>query len=128
MYNHKSRKSLVASLLLLVFTSVCLQVPANAAMMTTQQIAAQQNLQADRDLLKDRLLRDDVKTELLSLGVSPDTVEDRINSLTVSELAEINGKLDTLPAGGDALTTIAVIILILILLEAAGVIDIFPKI
>jgi hypothetical protein len=54
-------------------------------------------------------------------------VENRINSLSQAELAQINARLDSLPAGGNGLGTVALVLLILILLEVAGVIDIFPR-
>ncbi len=124
----KPAKSFVVSLLIVAFSSTCLQAPAYAAMLSTQQLAAQQTLQADRDQLRQRLMRADVAAQLQSMGVSPDVVNERINNLTAAEVAQINGKLDTLPAGSGVLGTIVLVLLILILLEVAGVIDIFPKI
>jgi hypothetical protein len=118
----------LAGLLVLVFSLVSVQLPAQAALISTEQLAAEATLAAERDLLTERLLRDDVKAELLALGVSADAVQERIDSLSHAELAEINGKLATLPAGGNGLGTVAVVLLILILLEITGAIDIFPRI
>jgi uncharacterized membrane protein (Fun14 family) len=36
-------------------------------------------------------------------------------------------RMDTLPAGGDALAIIGIVFLVLIILEVVGVIDIFKK-
>ena len=54
-------------------------------------------------------------------------METRINSMTASEISQVQGHLANLPAGGSALGTVALVLVILILLEIAGVIDIFPK-
>lgn len=116
------------SLLIVAFSMAAIQLPAQAALITTQELASQQAIDAERAQLSERLLRSDVKQELLRLGVAPETVEQRINSLSHSELAAMNGKLDQLPAGGDGLGTVALVLLILILLEITGVIDIFPRI
>ena len=116
------------SLLIVVFSMAAIQLPAHAALITTQELASQQAIDAERAQLSERLLRSDVKQELLRLGVAPETVEQRINSLSHGELAAMNGKLDQLPAGGDGLGTVALVLLILILLEITGVIDIFPRI
>ncbi|MFV8819893.1 PA2779 family protein [Haliea sp. E17] len=122
-----SAKRFIVMMLLLTFTTVGLQAPAYAAMLSTQQIAAQGSLQAERDQLHQRVMRDDVRAQLVEMGVSPDTVSDRINSLTSAEIAQVNGQLDALPAGSGVLGTVVLVLLILILLEVAGVIDIFPK-
>ena len=104
------------------------QAPGQAAMVTSEALLAGATIKADRAALREQLLRDDVRKDLLTMGVNPADVEARINSLTVSEISRIQGQLDSLPAGGDGLGTVALVLVILILLEVAGVIDIFPRI
>ncbi len=128
MYTRKPANSFIAMFLVVAFTTTCLQAPAYAAMLSSQDIAAQQSLQADRDQLRDRVMRDDIRTQMVSMGVDPGDVEQRINNLTSAEISQINGKLDSLPAGSGVLGTIALVLIILILLEIVGAIDIFPKI
>ncbi|MFA5495895.1 MAG: PA2779 family protein [Porticoccaceae bacterium] len=117
----------LAHLVALVFAFACIQAPVHAAMIGTDTLVSQVELQQQRDALAERLLRDDVKKELLILGVNPDDVADRVNSMTVSEIRQVQGQLASLPAG-SGLGTVALVLVILILLEVAGVIDIFPKI
>lgn len=102
-------------------STVALQAPAQAAMVTTDQLTGASQHQS----LSQQLLRDDVRQELLTLGVDPAKVQERINNLSTAELAELQSRVDQLPAGG-ALGTIALVLLILILLDVAGVTDIFP--
>lgn len=110
----------------LFFSLATFQAPVHAALIGTDSLVSQTELQQQRDALGEQLLRDDVKKELLALGVDPADVTERVNSMTVSEIQQVQGQLDSLPAG-SGLGTVAVVLLILILLEVAGVIDIFPK-
>ncbi len=120
----RSTALLVATL----FTGAGLQAPAHAAIVSTDALVAAAELQTQRQTLNETLLRDDVRDQMLALGVDPADVQQRIDSLTPAELAQVQGKLDQLPAGGDALGTVALVLLILILLDIAGVTDIFPRI
>ena len=120
------RPRLFTVFLTLVFTLFSLQIPAHAAIVTTGEIASAAQLDIQKQRVIERLLQQDVKDQLLSLGVDPADVENRIASLSEAELKQIEGQLDSLPAGAG-LGTVAVILLILILLEVAGVIDIFPR-
>ncbi|MFA5677477.1 MAG: PA2779 family protein [Pseudomonas sp.] len=110
----------------LVFALFSLQIPAHAAIVTTGEIASAAQLDVQKQQVIERLLQQDVKDQLLSLGVDPADVADRVASLSEAELQQIEGQLDNLPAGAG-LGTVAVVLLILILLEVAGVIDIFPR-
>ena len=111
-----------------LFWTVCVVSPAYADLVTTEQLATASELQMQRDAITEQLLRDDVKQQLLTLGVDPQSVQERISNMTAAEISQIQGQLDSLPAGAGALGTIALVLLILILLDIAGVTDIFPKI
>lgn len=124
---HKVRSKLMACLLTAIFSLVCVVSPAYADLVTTEQLATSAELQSQRDALNDRLLREDVKQQLIVLGVDPGTVQERINHMSAAEISQIQGQLDDLPAGG-VLGTIALVLIILILLEITGSIDIFPRI
>jgi len=118
---------LFTAFLALIFTMFCLQIPAHAAIVTTAEIASAAQLDMQKQQVIERLLQQEVRDQLLSFGVDPSDVEDRVASLSEAELSQLEGQLDSLPAGAGALGTIAVVLLILILLEVAGVIDIFPR-
>jgi hypothetical protein len=71
--------------------------------------------------------RDDVKTELLARGVSPDQVLARVNALTDDEANLLAAKIDQLPAGGDSLLGLVVLVfLVLLFTDIMGWTDIFP--
>ncbi|GGB79763.1 hypothetical protein GCM10011352_01780 [Marinobacterium zhoushanense] len=123
-----TRSRFIAALVALFFTFAGIQAPAYAAIVGTDQIAAETELDTQRARIHDMLARDDVKQQMIDLGVDPNMVQERVNGMTPAELAQVEGRLDQLPAGSGALGTIALVLLILILLDVAGVTDIFPRI
>ncbi len=72
------------------------------------------------------LARQDVQEQLVKLGVDPIDAITRVNAMSRDELAALNGKLEKLPAGGDLVSTIGLIFLILLLTDILGYTDIFP--
>jgi hypothetical protein len=74
------------------------------------------------------LARDEVKEQFLALGVSPETVTARVNSLTAAELSDLQSSIDEQAAGGDALAVIGTVFLVLLILELLGVTNIFNAI
>jgi hypothetical protein len=73
------------------------------------------------------LARDQVREQFVALGVDPGQVESRVAALTDSELQTLAAKVAEAPAGADALAVIGIVFLVLLILEAVGVIDIFKK-
>ncbi len=99
---------------------------AGAALVTTQEAVAPE---AGRDRIRAFLERSEVRDQLEALGVDADEARARVAGLSDAEVAEVAGRLDSLPAGGDlagVLLVIAAVFLILILLDYAGVVDLFP--
>ncbi|MGI9511112.1 MAG: PA2779 family protein, partial [Geminicoccaceae bacterium] len=80
-------------------------VPAEAGMITTEQLLAQENARDDRSRIADFVTRADVRQQMQALGVDPDEAEARIAALSDDELRQIRGQLDRLPAGQGVLET-----------------------
>ena len=104
---------------------------AQAGLVETEQVVAESAASADRARVVSFLLREDVREQMIRLGVRPDEAIARVAALSDAELQRITGHLDRLPAGQfgppEALIiTAAVIFLILLILDIAGVTDIFP--
>jgi hypothetical protein len=72
------------------------------------------------------LARDDVRQQLIALGVNPDDAATRVSRLSNTELASLDGQLQRLPAGGDALGVVLLVFLILLFTDIMGYTDIFP--
>jgi hypothetical protein len=103
---------------------------AQAALVTSEDLATQRSVTADRARLNDLLAREDVQRELKSYGISPDEAQARVNSLTDEEVAQVSGRLDQLPAGQSALGVIIgaalLIFIVLLITDIAGLTKVFP--
>jgi hypothetical protein len=121
------KKSLMY-VLMTTFLAGSIHAPVMADIIDNKQLATQTELQMQRDQVRDLMARDDVRNALLAYGVTVGDVHDRINNLTETELLQIHNQLDVLPAGEGALGMILTVLLIFILLDLAGVTNLFPGI
>jgi hypothetical protein len=121
------QKGLVAALCLALLNLSSPPVARAAIVGTLQAVEAGSARAADLSTVTSALARDQVRAQMLALGVDPVAVDERIARLTDAELRSLAERMGTLPAGGDALAVIGVVFLVLIILEVVGVIDIFKK-
>lgn len=101
---------------------------AGAALIGTQTALDVEQRAAQEARVEAFLARQEVREQLMALGVQPADAQARVAALTDAELAHLEQNLADLPAGGGALEAVAVVFLVLLLLELLGAIDIFPKI
>ncbi|HLT03926.1 MAG TPA: PA2779 family protein [Pseudomonas sp.] len=101
------------------------QVPLAQALVSTSEVIAEQQLQVDRQQLLDMLDDQGVKDKLAALGVSPEQVEQRINSLTAAELAQFNQQLEQAPAGGSLVGIIVLFLLVFVITDMLCATDIY---
>src|SRR5690349_14380714 len=113
---------------LLAASMVLSSLPARAEMIGTAQLLAPAAADAQRQRVDAFLARADVRQKFQELGVNPDQAAQRVAGLTDAELAQLSDRIDSMPAGGDALELVLVVLLILLILELLGAIDIFPRI
>jgi hypothetical protein len=116
------------SMVIAVFMAVSFQATAVADIVTTEQILVESKVEAKKVEIGALLQRSDVRQQLVGMGVDVSDAQQRIDSMTDSELAAFYEKMDILPAGEGALELVIAILLIFILLDVAGVTDIFPGI
>jgi len=93
---------------------------------TDVAIDASQRAQ-DRAIVDAALARAEVRAQFAKLGVDAAQIDGRIAALTDAELRTLAERVESLPAGGDALAVIGIVFIVLLILEAVGVIDIFKK-
>jgi len=101
-------------------------IPAQAAMIGNQQIINQSESQQTRGSLQQLVEQESARQQLQAWGVDPEQIQNRINSLTDSELARINQQVDTLDAGGGVLGILLVIFVVFVITDVIGATDIFP--
>jgi hypothetical protein len=100
---------------------------AQAELVTTLQAVEASTRTQDLAAVNAALAREEVRAQFEALGVEPAQVESRVAALTDSELRTLAGQMAEMPAGADALAVIGIVFLVLLILEAVGVIDVFKK-
>ena len=78
--------------------------------------------------IRNVLARDDVRSQMLDLGVNTADVEKRLNALTDAELARLSTGIQDLPAGGSVVAVIGILFIVLLILELLGVTNVFTRI
>src|ERR1043165_5669387 len=116
-------------LALFLFTTVPL-MPAQAALIGTEDVLQQRDLSAARKNVELFLERQDVREQVAAFGVSPREVEARVAALSDEEITRIAGKIDQMPAGQNPLgwgfTIVLIILLVLLVTDILGVTNVLP--
>lgn len=101
-----------------------------AGLVTTEQILAESQSDADRERVLEFLARQDVRQQIVALGVDPDEAARRVQGLSDAEIAKIVDQMDEEPAGQGIVValvaTILIIFLVLIITDLLGVTNVFP--
>ena len=118
----------LAITLALALASYTVSSPVLADMVPTGQLAGSARLESARDRADSLLQQEQVSAMLADMGVDAQAARDRVATLSAEELEQLSNRMDELPAGEGALGTIALVLVILILLDVAGVTDIFPSV
>ncbi len=115
---------------LLTFNMVILGLPslALAAPIGTQELIQLEERQTYIDRIQSRLAQNEVKEMLVELGVNPIDAQQRIAALTTEELIMLEQQMDSLPAGGNVLVVLGIVLIVLIVLELVGAINIFTRV
>ena len=111
-------RTMIARLLAVVMLATSVIAPAQAAMLATDSMATT----APADTSARAALAD----KLVSLGVDRAAADARVAPLSDVQASQVLAKADELPAGGDALAVVGLIVIILIITDLIGVTDIFP--
>lgn len=126
MYRLFARRFFVG-VLSLSLMSACLPVVSVAGIISTQSMIEMERAGTDLARLESFIERENVRGQMISLGVNPAEVKERLAALTDNELRMLNDNIETMPAGG-ILAVIGVVFVVLLILEITGVIDIFKKV
>lgn len=124
----KPWKKLVAAYATASMTLLGIPAPAAAALIATEQAAAgARGALQERSRVEAALARQDVQDGLIRHGVRPQDVKARVDALTDDEARQVAQQLDQLPAGGDSvLGVLLVIFLVLLFTDIMGWTKIFP--
>ena len=116
--------------IMLIFSFIFTTYPgvSLAGMVGTQSILAPVARSQQLTEIQQVLARDDVRAQMLELGVNPADVDKRVDGLTDAELAQLSAGIQDMPAGGSIIWVIGVVFIVLLILELVGVTNVFTKI
>lgn len=104
------------TMLLSSFALTTAVVPtAQADIVSTADVVAEQQSGWNRAQLVEQLHRDDVREQLVRYGVNPDDAIARVDAMTDAEVLELTAHLDELPAGAGISVSTTVILIALII-------------
>lgn len=127
LYFRKSQR-FISSMMIIMMLSLGVSKISMAGIVTTTQLVDEQQTVIERDQIRDWLARDEVRKQLTALGVDVKSAQARVNSMTSEEVHTMATNMNNMPAGAGVLEAAALVLLILVLLDIAGVTDIFPNI
>ena len=101
-----------------------------AAMIDTETIMDSARGREAREYLHQLMARKEIQAAIVAQGIDPNEAWARINSLSDNEVIRIADQIDQLPAGGEIIEFLVIIILagfiVLVILDLTGVTDVFP--
>ncbi|MBD3677484.1 MAG: PA2779 family protein [Rhodobacteraceae bacterium] len=113
---------LIAQMALLPIAST----QAQAEMLSTDAAMSKYSGYADRDFLMSELQKDEIRNEIIALGVDPAEAEKRLAVLSDDEIATILSQMDEDSAGAGVVSVLVTVIVILMITDLLCVTQIFP--
>lgn len=113
---------------LLIASILSLTLPIQAAyagMIGVDKVAASEQSQNQRERIKSFLEREDVVKAMQTEGLDASTAKARVDALTDQEVQQVAGKIDTMPAGGDILSILFTIFVVLLVTDILGFTKVF---
>ncbi len=121
----KFRQALTLGLMVQMIAATNLATVAQAEMISTDSAIAALAAETDRQTLLTEISRDDVRAELVALGIDPAEAEARLNAMTDDEVAATLRQIDDGTAGADLVGTLGTIFLILLLTDLLCLTNLF---
>lgn len=113
-------KLLVKLMLCWMISFVLIELPvmksAHAAMITTTTAVDHLTRAQSHAKVVEFMGRDEVKNQMVNLGVSPEEATKRVASLSDAELRKIAGEIDHQTAGGDIGGILIVVLLVVLII------------
>ena len=119
-------KRLVASLVIASTALMGLPMTAQAAIVSTDEAMSTPVAAANRDRVNTFLTRADVRKALQEQGVNGDAAVERVKAMSDTEVAQLAGRIDQAPAGGDILGILFTIFIVLLVTDIMGLTKVFP--
>lgn len=128
MFIFRKSQRFISSLMIILMLSVGVSRISMAGIVTTADLVNAQQTVFEREQIRGWLARDEVRKQLTAMGVDVKAAQARVDSMTAQEVHAMATNMNNMPAGAGVLEAAVLVLLILILLDIAGVTDIFPNI
>jgi hypothetical protein len=119
-------KRLVATVLIASTAVLGLPMTAQASIVSTDEALSTAVSVSNRDRVNTFLVRADVRKALQQQGVNGDAAVERVKAMSDTEVAQLAGRIDQAPAGGDILGILFTIFLVLLVTDILGLTKVFP--
>lgn len=118
----------VAAGVVVALVATTTPAPVQARIVTTEEVLAGSapGVPVDRSALEALLARDDVRTRLEALGVSPEEARARVQALDDAQAQALAEQLERLPAGGSVIGAVVLVFVILLVTDILGFTRVFP--
>ncbi len=121
----KSFKQLISSCLIVCITTAGFPMTAQASIIATDEITSPAAT-SNRDRVNAFLAREDVSQAMLGQGVSALAATERVKAMSDVEVAQLAGRIDQAPAGGEVLGILFTIFIVLLVTDILGFTKVFP--
>jgi hypothetical protein len=112
----------------LVFSTLAMGLPtiAQADIVSTQDTMSTSSAAINRAQVNTFMARDDVRKGLQNQGIDVEATQSRVNAMTDAEVAELAGRVDQAPAGGEVLGLLFTVFIVLLVTDILGFTKVFP--
>lgn len=111
---HRASRRLCGTIICSFMLALSLALPAQAGMVGNEQLL--NDASSQREAIIHTLQREEIRAQLVEMGVSTQNVHQRVERLTDAEVARLHQRLDSLPVGGNLSTVELLLIILLIVL------------
>lgn len=113
-------------MLVIVMLGASLPAPVAARMIGSEETIGASRADADRAAVEGWLGRAEVREQMLSMGVDPAEVDARVAALGDAEIAELAGRMDTMPVGSGVVGVLFAVFIVLLVTDILGLTKVFP--
>jgi hypothetical protein len=122
----KNFKQIVSSCLIVCIALAGLPLSAQAGIVATDEVSAMGAAAANRDKLETFLARADVRQAVQAQGVDAQAAAARVKAMSDVEVAQLAGRIDQAPVGGDVLSMVFTVFLLLLVTDILGLTKVYP--
>ncbi len=122
----KSLQRTIATILIVSTVSLGIPLNAQASMVSSNVALTEAASTANRDKVQAFLARADVAQGLQERGLSAVDASTRVSAMTDREVADLAGRIDQAPAGGEIIGVLFTVFIVLLVTDILGLTKVFP--